>query len=275
MNPKGRRLHVLLAVTLLGALAVRAPSQEAPAAVADAEARGLAIARDADQRASGFGDQQAVMIMTLLRSGEELARRVLRSSRLELEGDGDRSLVVFDEPRDLRGTALLSWSHAEREDDQWLYLPAIRRVKRLSAGNRSGSFVGTEFSYEDLAPTEVEDFTYRLLREEACPQDDSRRCFVLERKPRFTSAYSRQQVWLDTEHLRPLRVDAYDRGDELAKTLAFSDYRLYLEHLWLPHRAEMTQHKTGRSTVLEVSEYELGTGLDERDFDPDRLQDVR
>ncbi len=78
-----------------------------------------------------------------------------------MSDDGDKSLFVFDEPRDVQGTAFLIHAHREDADDQWLYLPALKRVKRISSANRSGSFMGSEFAYEDMTAQEVEKFTYR------------------------------------------------------------------------------------------------------------------
>ena len=108
-------------------------------------------------------------------------RRELRIKVLEVEGDGDRSLFVFDQPRDVAGTAMLVHGHRDAADDQWLYLPALARVKRISSSNRSGSFMGSEFAYEDLSVPEVEKFTYRYVRDEPC---GALICTVVERFPR-------------------------------------------------------------------------------------------
>ncbi|MCY3732308.1 MAG: outer membrane lipoprotein-sorting protein, partial [Rhodospirillaceae bacterium] len=132
------------------------------------EQLGLDIATEARERGRGFGNFTARQTMVLRnRQGQE-SRRELRVKVLEVEGDGDRSLFVFDEPRDVAGTALLIHAHREAADDQWLYLPALTRVKRISSSNRSGSFMGSEFAYEDMSVPEVEKFTYRYLREEPC-----------------------------------------------------------------------------------------------------------
>ena len=104
----------------------------------------------------------------------------MRVKVLEVEDDGDRSLFIFDEPRDVAGTAMLVHSHKDAADDQWLYLPALTRVKRISSSNRSGSFMGSEFAYEDMSVPEVEKFTYRYLRDEPCGELT---CTVVERFP--------------------------------------------------------------------------------------------
>jgi len=131
----------------------------------------LAIAREMDRRDSGWKDQRANLVMTLRnRQGQE-SRRELRISTLEVDGDGDKSLTLFDSPRDVKGTAFLSFTHATEPDDQWLYLPALKRVKRISSRNKSGSFMGSEFAYEDLSSQEVDKFRYKWLRDEALGEE--------------------------------------------------------------------------------------------------------
>ena len=124
--------------------------QPLPAAAGAADEKGLAIAREADSRDDGFGDFAADMIMILKnRHGQESARE-MRVRTLEVNGDGDKSLSIFDTPRDIKGTAFLNFTHRTGDDDQWLYLPALKRVKRISSRNKSGSFMGSEFAYEDI-----------------------------------------------------------------------------------------------------------------------------
>jgi hypothetical protein len=98
----------------------------------------------------------------------ERSRRDLRIRVLETPGDGDKLLFIFDSPPDVRGTLMLTHSHGSRPDDQWLYLPAFGRVKRIASANKPGPFMGSEFAYEDLASQEVDKYGYRWLREEPC-----------------------------------------------------------------------------------------------------------
>jgi len=97
------------------------------------EEKGLAIAREADRRDSGFGDFTADLNMTLRNKHGQESVREIRIRTLEVEGDGDKSLSIFDTPMDVKGTAFLTFSHKQGDDDQWLYLPALKRVKRISA----------------------------------------------------------------------------------------------------------------------------------------------
>lgn len=237
------------------------------------EERGLEIAREADRRDTGWHDQSAVLRMVLRnRQGEE-SERLLRSRLLEVEDDGDKLLVIFDRPRDVRGTAFLTHTHRTGPDDQWLFLPALRRVKRIASNNKSGPFVGSEFAYEDLASQEVEKYTHRYLRDDTL---QGRPVWVVERSPLDThSGYRRQVVWYDQQEHRPDRIEFYDRREALLKTLTYRGYRQYLDQYWRADEMFMENHQTGKSTTLYWTDYAFQTGLSDRDFDQNSLKRAR
>jgi len=259
-------IRLLLLTALLTGLAPDLSAQTA-------QEKGLAIAREIDQRDTGWTDQIASMVMVLRnRQGQE-SRRDLRVKSFEVQGDGDKSLTIFDTPRDLKGTAFLSFTHALKPDDQWLYLPALKRVKRISSSNKSGPFMGSEFAYEDLTSQEVEKFTYTWLRDEIL---DGAETMVLERKPAYKqSGYSRQIVWIDAKMWQPIKVEFYDRKDSLLKTLRSTNFTQYLEQFWRPAMMTMLNHQSGKNTELLWSGYEFKTGLNDRDFDRNALKRSR
>ena len=128
------------------------------------EDKGLAIAIEADKRDEGFGDSTANMTMELKNKQGDSSIRYIRIKTLEIIGDGDKSMSIFDEPADVKGTAFLTFSHAVKPDEQWLYLPALKRVKRINSKNKSGPFMGSEFAYEDISSQEVEKYNFTYLR---------------------------------------------------------------------------------------------------------------
>ncbi len=235
---------------------------------------GLKIATDSRARDDGFGNFTANQVMVLRNKQGQESRRQLRIKVLEVADDGNKSLTVFDEPRDVKGTALLTHAHKHEADDQWLYLPALKRVKRISSSNRSGSFMGSEFSYEDLSDQEVEKFTYRYLRDEPC---GDLTCTVCERFPvdKKASGYSRQVVWRDKDELRVWKVEYYDRKDAHLKTLTVGNYKQYLDRYWRTGEMNMVNHLTGKSTVLTWSDYQFQTNLRDRDFSKTGLKRAR
>lgn len=249
-----------------------------PAGAASAETaqdKGLRIAEAADERFSGFGDSIAGMRMILRNAAGDEAMRALRIKTLEMpeEGEGDRSLVIFDQPRDISGTALLSIAHVIEPDDQWLYLPDLRRSKRISGANRAGPFMGSEFAFEDMNAPEVAKYEYMWLRDEPC---GDLTCHVVERTPRYdASGYSRQIVWIDTAEFRPMKIHFFGRRGDRFKTLTYGDYRLHEGRFWRAHDLYMDNLRTGKSTRLLVSGFAFGTGLSEADFSRASLKRVR
>ena len=238
-----------------------------------AEEAGLRIATDARERQKGFGNFTANLSMTLRNKRGQESTRELRLKVIEVEGDGDRTMFVFDRPRDVKGTAFLVHAHKDEADEQWLYLPALKRVKRISSSNQSGSFMGSEFSYEDLGATEVEKYTHRFVRDEPCGDLE---CTVLERIPLSQeSGYSRQLVWLDRDELRNIQIQFFDLREEHLKTMAVEDYNKYLDRYWRSGKITMTNHLTGKSTVLHWADYEFGTDLDVGDFTKTALKRIR
>ena len=129
------------------------------------EEKGLQIAKERKQRDQGWQDAVATMSMTLRNAKGRQSVQQLRLKTLEVEGDGDKGLTIFDNPRDVKGTAFLNYSHTNKPDDQWIFLPALKRVKRISSRNKSGPFMGSEFAYEDLSSFEAVSYTHLRAHE--------------------------------------------------------------------------------------------------------------
>lgn len=238
------------------------------------EEKGLAIVMEADTRDKGFGDYTANMTMILRNKHGKESKRKIRTRTLEVSNDGDKSLSIFDTPRDVKGTAFLSFSHKVGDDEQWLYLPALKRVKRINSRNKSGSFMGSEFAYEDIASQEVEKYTYKHLREEEL---NGVLCYVGESYPVDTknSGYTKRITWMDTAEYRVFKVDYYDRKKSLLKTLTVDGYQQYLGKYWRAGSMEMVNHQSGKSTTLLWENYVFQTGLSDKDFSATSLKRVR
>ncbi len=239
----------------------------------DAVERGREVASEADRRARGFGDYQARMEMILLDRGGKETRRELDLRVFEVSLDEEKTLVYFNSPRDIRGTGLLTYSHRDRDNEQWLYLPALRRTKRISSTGRSSPFMGSEFAYEDLVPIHANQYEYRFIREDEL---EGSPCFVVERYASYDgTGYRRQQLWIDVAEYRVMRIDSWDLRDRLAKTLHLSRYTRYLDRQWRPGEARMVNHLTDETTLLRWHDYRFDTGLRESDFSRAALGRVR
>ncbi len=237
------------------------------------EEKGLEIAKEMNRRDDGFGDFTATLEMTLKNKQGEESVRVVRNRTLEVPEDGDKSLIIFENPKVVKGTAFLSFTHKVENDDQWLFLPALKRVKRISSSNKSGSFMGSEFAYEDITSQEVEKYSYRWLRDE---DYEGKPAYVVELDPVDPkSGYTRQLVWYDQKEYIPLKVDYYDRKNDLLKTLRYEGYRQYAEKHWRADRMTMINHQTGKETLLNWKEYRFKTGLSDSDFNKNSLKRAR
>lgn len=238
-----------------------------------AEEKGMEIAVEADKRDNGFLDVASKMTMTLKNANGDVSIRKMRSKTLEVQGDGDKGLTIFDQPADIKGTAFLSFTHVLDADDQWLYLPALKRVKRISSKNKSGPFMGSEFAFEDLSSREVEKFSYLYLKDETV---DGENAFVIEVRPNYKySGYTRSVVWISKEKYQPLKIDYYDRKNSLLKTMTVSGYQQYLGQYWRPDVMVMTNHQTKKETRLDFADYKFKMGLSERDFNKSSLKRAR
>lgn len=199
--------------------------------------------------------------------------RLMRNQTMEVTGDGDKSIIVFENPSDVEGTAFLSFTHQAGPDDQWLYLPGLKRVKRISSSNKAGAFMNSEFAFEDIASQEVDKYTYTYLRDDVLDGID---VFVNQSDPVDPkSGYSKLEVWIDQARYIPLKIDFYDRGGRLKKTLHMKEYNQYLDKYWRAHRWEMTNHQTGKSTVLLMSDWQFNNGYTDNDFNKNSLSRVK
>ena len=237
-----------------------------PVSAEDLDQKGFEVAARNDRSDRGFNNSRVELEMVLKNASGAESRRILELSTLELpdESVGDKNLIVFFSPADIEGTALLSYAKILDPDDQWLYLPALKRVKRISSKNKSGPFVGSEYAFEDITGQELNKYEYTWLREEACGKLT---CDGVERRPLYKdSGYPRQIGWVDQTVFQARKIEYYDRKDSLLKTQLFEDYKLYNDKFWRALVWRMENHQTGKSTDLFFQDYKFDIGLSDGDF---------
>ncbi len=237
------------------------------AAAQSAEERGLQIAKAAEKADQGFISSIVNLKMTLKNKNGQTSERLLVTKTLELTEDGDKSLIVFNSPKDVKGTSTLTFTHKVGSDDQWLFLPSIKRVKRISSNNKSGPFVGSEFAYEDLSSQEVEKYAYTFLEENG-------NLLLVEQDPVDPkSGYTRRIVTYNKDKgYRIEKIEFYDRKNSLLKTLTYSDYKLYKGKFWRALTFNMINHQSNKETLLKFSDYNFEAMLADEDFTQVALQ---
>jgi outer membrane lipoprotein-sorting protein len=235
------------------------------------EQKGQAIALELAARNAGYKDMGADIEMTLKDAGGGEAKRRFTLKVLEKPDpkSGDYSLIVFNSPADVKNTAVLSHARVGEDDEQWLYLPAMNRVKRIASANRTGAFVGSEFSFEDLTANEGRKYDWKFVGTEPC---GALTCLVVEATPRdSSSAYSKRILRIDTNELRIASVDFYDRGGARIKTLTYADYKKVNDRFWRAQTWTMKNHQSKKSTVLSFQSMRIGNGYTLSDFASGKL----
>ena len=255
------------------ALIVAVLATAAPAPAETAAEKGLRIAREASERGSGWGDLSVAGEMTLISKGGQTSTRRFDAQWVENTGGGSRSLLIFRWPGDIRNTALLTHTYDNKRDDQWLYLPSLSKVRRITSSGRSGSFVGSEFAFEDMVDQDIDRFGHVWVRDEPCPTSGT--CYVIDRTPRDKSGYSVQRVWFDVKNLRIQQVKYFDRRGANVKTLLVTGYKLYAGRYWRAGKMTMRNHLTGKATVLSWRDYRFNVGVNPNTLTPNALKRIR
>jgi outer membrane lipoprotein-sorting protein len=221
------------------------------------------LAKQSDATTDGFVSSSSNMTMTLINAHNQKTIRDMKS--ITLEGrNGDKSLMEFLSPADVKGTKMLTHEYINKDDNQWMYLPALKRIKRIASRNKSGSFMGSEFSYEDTGNAKWEEFTYVDGLEEVTI--DGVVCLKGVRVPKDKySGYTKQITWIEKERKLVKRVDYYDRKKELLKTAIFSKWKK-IDGVYVMGQIHMTNHQNGKQTILEWSDQKIKVGLRKKDF---------
>ncbi len=249
----------VLIITLIPALVFAAK---------DPASEGLRIATKSYEQSRGWRDYAVQMEMDIQLANGNSTKKFLRLKNLEGK-EGDRSLIVFERPADVQGTSLLTHAHLDRANDQWLYLPEMRRTKRITSDSRNSSFMGSEFTYDDMTFNDINKYTYKYLRDEKCSLGN---CFVVEQLPKDKeSSYSKLMVWYDKDSFRIAKTDYYDQKNELLKQMERSKYLKPNNKNWFSGEMKMQNVQTKKSTTISFSEYKFGNNLSEKDFSPNSL----
>ena len=238
----------------------------------EAETFGQRIAEKAAEAAAGWRDLEVSVKMTLRDRGGATGSRSFRMVTANAAG-GARTLIIVDAPADIRNTALLTHSYRNRRDDQWLYLPALGKTRKINAAGRAGKFVGSEFTYRDMVDQSPDDYRFVWLGDGPCP-DGQGACHVLDRFPRAGSGRTRERLWFTLKTLKLLQIEYYGRGTSAQKALSIRGYSQFANGVWRASEMEMVNHQTRRSTVLNWADYRFDTGVDPRLLTPEALSQL-
>lgn len=210
-------------------------------------------------------DSRLTLSMMLVDAkGRERRRKLSMATRTRQDGTR-MQLIRFLEPADIEGTGFLSIENSGREDDAWLYLPALRRVRRIAGTDKRDSFVGTDFTFEDLEPEVLDDHAYTLVREDSV---DGMATWVVEAVPvdarrAEASGYGRRELWITQDHALLVQARLYDREGEYVRRLTAGDPRAVPgSGKWRTYRIVMEDVREASRTRLEIEDLRIDQGVD-------------
>ncbi|WP_457743490.1 outer membrane lipoprotein-sorting protein [Sulfurimonas sp.] len=211
----------------------------------------------------GFKSSSSQMKMTLINANKQQRSRNMGMLTLE-NSNGNKSLMTFLSPADVRGTKFLNHEHILKDDDQWLYLPALKRVKRIASKNKSGSFMGSEFSYEDLSSFNPKKYIFK--GDAKLTTLDGKKVYEGARFPKSkSSGYTKEVSWVNANTFLIRKVDYYDRKHELLKTATFDKYKK-ISGKWRVTQMTMLNHQNHKKTILVWKNEKIKLHLKDKDF---------
>ncbi len=254
---------VRAAVALIGSIVLGASS--CAAAASEPSARDLMEKNFFVSKLSAVKTSGTMVLIN--DKGQTRERQNTSYSVLEANGIDSKILVKFSYPTDIKGTAFLEIEHSDADDDQWIYLPALGKSRRLVANNKKDSFVGSDFSYGDISLPKVDLYEHRLLDSETVGGQD---CYKIESTPRTeatrtNSGYNRKITWVRKDNFLETRVEYYDLSGRLFKTQVVTGAKLIEpeRQRWLALRREMTNEQTGHRTVLTFDQIDASPSVPE------------
>jgi len=233
------------------------------------------IATQVKKSSDGYESSKSIMEMVLIDQAKNQSKRVMHSVSFEDKNNdginGDKSLMEFKTPLDVKGTKFLTHEKIEKNNNQWLYLPALKRIKRITSKNKSGSFMGSEFSYEDISSREPSKYTYsQEFSEQKLNGID---VYKYERYPKDkNSGYSKQVLYVDKNRFVVLQIEFFDKKKELLKTATYSGYKK-IKNTYRVGKMVMNNHQNYKATTLEYIEDKIHLNLDEKLFSKRYLKD--
>ncbi len=187
--------------------------------------------------------------MDLIDDGGSVSTRRLQILSMQDNTGQNRTIVVFMSPASIKNTRFLTIENNDSSDDQWIYLPSMRKIKRIAASDHDASFMGSDFTYGDMSDMQADSDSHAFLREDTY---GGRACYVVESIPLDPESASRSKLisWIDKEWFLPLKVEFYNKqSKELDRTAVFENIS-HVDEIWTPLKVTMTTHSSGHKTIL-------------------------
>jgi outer membrane lipoprotein-sorting protein len=209
-------------------------------------------------------DEVALVEVVLVDAENKRRKRSMRTLFKAGEDENDKTITEFLDPPDVKGTAVLTVEASDRADDQWIYLPALKKAKRIASANRTNRFAGTDFAFEDLR---TESFTANTYTREPNQKLGKTPVFVVVAtpKPKRVSGYSKRVLYVEQERFLVHKVEYYDKAGKLKKTLTNKSFKK-VQGLWRTEIAAMSDHQRKTKTVMRFGKRKINKGLPKSRF---------
>ena len=233
------------------------------------------VARQVRERNTGR-DSRAELRMRLSDRQGRVRERVLTMLRLRGEkGKGDRALIRFTYPNDIRNTGFLVWEHPDADDERFLYLPALGRVRRIAGQEKDESFVGSDLSYEDIGGRDIADYTYAFTAADAswlAPDGTRHPAWLLESKAKDAGAeFPRSVSFVLKDRFIVTAADVFNRRNERVKHFEVKKMER-VEGIWTVLDLVMTNERDNTRTELTTTSIDYNVGLTDADFSRRQLE---
>ena len=213
-----------------------------------------------------YADSTSETTMTLTnKSGQQRVRKTFGTTKLDTNGLDNKRMTRFLEPTDVKGTVSLLVEHSDKDDDIWIYLPSVKKVRRLISSNKKDSFVGTDFSYGDVIGHKVKEWNHTIVKEEDV---DGKPCYVIESTPKdatvkTNTGYSKRIGWVQKDNFVTVKAISYDEAGELLKEAKYSHWKEVdtVKHKWQAGILEAKNLQTGHSTVITIDQFKVNNGV--------------
>ena len=203
-------------------------------------------------------DMKARVLMTLInKQGRKRIRELTMLRKDFREGGDQRYFIYFHKPADVKNTTFLVYKFSNKPDNRWLFIPVIKMVKRIAANDKYSSFVGSDFTYEDISGRKPEEDRHSILREE---EFKGKNCYVIRSIPKTTSTYTKRISWIDKKNFLPIKEEFYDKQEELYRKFESIKIKNINGYPTITERV-MKNVKTGHSTNVVFSRIKYNSGL--------------
>ena len=238
-----------------------------------AEQKGLRLANENKEFNDGFVGETSDMEMILLDAHGGKTVRVLKGWTSEGKDEDGKGLIEFVRPLDVKGTKLLTWAEKNKDDKQWLYLKSLKRVKRIKGSGKGGSFMGSEFTFEDLGSQPISKFNIKFLKDEKVGGNDT---WVTQRIPKDKSSnYSKQVIWTSKKHRIPVKVEYYNKRGELYKVATmkgFEPFKVGKKQIYRAAEIHMKNVQSQKQSTIKWKNRKLGKKIKKSIFNKNKLK---